>query len=237
MNFKDSPTNKNLFLAAFGSVVLSLMVMIGVIALKSYTTFWSVWIYFVGSFYYRPHANIFYSAPIFGIHTYSYLYVILAAGVLIVKFLSDMFLEFFGKVSISRIILNVSVALFICVMALQITAHFSYFQREWRLFDGKTIEQKNAIISGEVYSFANFCKKHIEQDASVELVTDLDLSRDPGMLNHRQLAYYLYPIDLRGIRKKENKYQILFNKKKFIRKFCLAFYSSLSILLSISILS
>lgn len=60
---------------------------------------------------------------------------------------------------------------------------------------------------------ANFCLAHLDNHRrTAELSTDLDLSRDPGMIMHRCLAFYLYPVDLRHVRAQEADTWIAFEK-------------------------
>lgn len=65
----------------------------------------------------------------------------------------------------------------------------------------------------DIEEFAKFCRRHIPKSSQADLTTDWDISQDPGMYYHRFLAYQLYPIDIRGIRKKEGEYLIVFDKK------------------------
>ncbi|MFP4472907.1 MAG: hypothetical protein ACLFPX_03430 [Candidatus Omnitrophota bacterium] len=50
--------------------------------------------------------------------------------------------------------------------------------------------------------------------AAAQLVTDLDLSRDPGMYIQRSLAYTFYPLDLRGVRGGHPEYDVFFMSRK-----------------------
>ena len=63
------------------------------------------------------------------------------------------------------------------------------------------------------YRFAKYCQRLLPGQHSAKLITGLDTSRDPGMLIHRKLAYFLYPIDIRNIRKEPVDSLIIFAVK------------------------
>jgi hypothetical protein len=80
-------------------------------------------------------------------------------------------------------------------------------------FAGKTVDTVYSENLGAVYNLAKASKRLIQPTAHAELITDLDLRQDPGMIYHRALSYFLYPIDLRGIRAKPADTLIIFLKK------------------------
>lgn len=86
-------------------------------------------------------------------------------------------------------------------MALQTTGQTYYFIREFRRIDGKKTADRYPGALREIVDFAGFCKQKLPGKHSCQLITDLDMSRDPGMFFHRTLAYHLYPIDIRDIRR------------------------------------
>jgi hypothetical protein len=77
----------------------------------------------------------------------------------------------------------------------------------------KTWEQRNEMIYGDIYPFAKVCREVAPGRHTAEFITDLDTSRDPGMVMHRALAYFLYPIDMRGVRPGPTDCLVIFAKK------------------------
>jgi len=64
---------------------------------------------------------------------------------------------------------------------------------------------------------AGFCNGIVSGSHKAIFETDLDINNDPGMIIHRSLAYYLYPIDIRGIHRGEPDLWIAFNKNEAIK--------------------
>ncbi len=83
-----------------------------------------------------------------------------------------------------------------------------------KILSGKTTEEKYTMFynTRNIYSLAQYYKSHLSERQKVQLVTDLDLSKDPGMIAQRMLAYFLYPIDVRGIRQEPPTALIFFAK-------------------------
>jgi hypothetical protein len=77
----------------------------------------------------------------------------------------------------------------------------------------KTTEEKLQQQSGGIFYHAQWIKQHIQEPASARLISSLDFSRDPGMRSHRLLAFFLYPIDIREVRKEPEEYIIFFHAK------------------------
>jgi hypothetical protein len=70
-------------------------------------------------------------------------------------------------------------------------------------YSGKTADQKYSEILKAIYFLPKQTKALLPGYHKAILITDLDLTKDPGMLYHRQLAYFLYPIDIRDIHRHE----------------------------------
>jgi hypothetical protein len=64
-------------------------------------------------------------------------------------------------------------------------------------------EQKYTQILGETYLFARFVQQKLPERASLGYISENKLSESDGMTMHRQLAYLLYPLDMRKIRKED----------------------------------
>ncbi len=80
----------------------------------------------------------------------------------------------------------------------------------------KSPEETKKILFGWTYSFAKDAKEKWPGYHRVELQSDLDFSLPEPMTIHRQLAYFLYPIDIRVHPKDRPTEGILFLEKKVI---------------------
>lgn len=66
-------------------------------------------------------------------------------------------------------------------------------------FTGKSVQERTAASMGLPYYLASFCRLNFPGKHKGELISDLNFSHDPAMSFHRRLAYFIYPIDIRGI--------------------------------------
>ena len=114
-------------------------------------------------------------------------------------------------------IIGILFFLLIFSCSLQTIGLYRYFYPLISFFAHKSPSQKHAIVSNDISKIAEAFQSYLPRKTSAQLVTDLDLSRDPGMITQRRLAYYLYPIDIRGIRGEPPSYILLFKKKDAIR--------------------
>lgn len=80
----------------------------------------------------------------------------------------------------------------------QIFVHAQYAGLEKIDYLGKTLEQKQKMIFGYAYTFAKEVRRKIPGEHVAQIITDLDLNRDAEMTLHRQLCYFLYPINVRS---------------------------------------
>ncbi len=67
------------------------------------------------------------------------------------------------------------------------------WDKETSFFEGKTIEQKNLLIFGQLYAFSKTCQQLLPGRHQAELITDFKIAKDPFMTAQRILAYHLYP--------------------------------------------
>lgn len=153
---------------------------------------------------YRPNHNIFIAKHVAGINFYTYIYSALTCA-MILSFLYHKIYPFKTvhntKTPIKIHLLPLTLTLFVCVTILNTTNFLEHAANELRIYSNKSLHEKNRdIIGGPAYELAQYCKFYLPGYHSTQIITDMDMSVDPGMLRHRQLAYYLYPIDIRGIR-------------------------------------
>jgi len=66
-----------------------------------------------------------------------------------------------------------------------------------------TTAQKYSLMVGPIFHYPIMARQILPQGRryTCQLMTDIDTYRDPGMLKHRMLSYFLYPVDLRQIRR------------------------------------
>lgn len=170
---------------------------------------------------YQPHHNIFRPAFIAGINFYGYVYLIfflsfvLSCGMNLVLRRKKADIE---PKAPSVILHSTMIATYALVITIQTMSFLKYAHKELRTFSGKSTEEKYAsVIGGKTFIFAQYCKAVLSGAHNAEFMTDMDLSQDPGMLTHRMLAYYLYPIDIRKIRGGSSDSLIIFAKRNAVK--------------------
>jgi len=79
----------------------------------------------------------------------------------------------------------------------------------------RTVNEKYASLLGPVFNYSITVRQTLleQKHFSCQFLTDKDLSRDPGMLDFRIIAYFLYPVDLRNIRAEEQDCLVVYDKK------------------------
>lgn len=90
------------------------------------------------------------------------------------------------------------VILFLAVTLFQMFVHAQYFNLEKLDYVGKTLDQKQAMIFEYAYTFSKDVRQKIPGAHVAQIITDLDFTRDAEMTLHRQLCYFLYPINVRS---------------------------------------
>ncbi|MGE0266946.1 MAG: hypothetical protein AB7S78_00640 [Candidatus Omnitrophota bacterium] len=84
------------------------------------------------------------------------------------------------------------------VTLFQIFVHAQYASLEKMDYQGKTLNQKQDMIFQFAYTFARDVRRKIPGEHIAQIITDLDLERSAEMTLHRQLCYFLYPINVRS---------------------------------------
>ncbi|MBN1870703.1 MAG: hypothetical protein JW847_09025 [Candidatus Omnitrophica bacterium] len=95
--------------------------------------------------------------------------------------------------SIIETVMTVCIAGLLLLSGIQQIHRYDFFKNEQNIFGGETVEERNQILFGRIYDFAQTCKKLLPGTHQGKLMTDLDLNNDPYMLLHRILSYHLYP--------------------------------------------
>ncbi len=130
-------------------------------------------------------------------HAYVYFYLLLGAGFITIGFLRIKLK--WEHIPLCRFLFTAALAVYFLLISFQSLNQLKVFAVEWQAFAGKTLAQKNQAILGKTYKFAQLCRQAWPGYHRAELITDLDMSRDPGMYMHRALSYHLYPLDIRGL--------------------------------------
>lgn len=153
---------------------------------------------------YKPHHNIFFAPYISGINFYALIYLIFLSSMPLLHLINKIHRRKTGSDAITSIhstALPLVFTLFFLFTILQTIGLVNDAQKEFRIYAGKSIEEKYVAITGkQIYLFVRYCRQTLPGFHNARLLTDMDLSKDPGMITHRVLAYFLYPIDIRNIR-------------------------------------
>lgn len=166
---------------------------------------------------YIPSHNICVVGNMGHFHAYFYFYLLLGASFITIGFLRiKLKLE---HIPLYRFLFTVALAVYFLLIGFQSLNQLKVFVAQWQAFAGKTLAEKNQAILGKTYKFAQLCREAWPGYHRAELVTDLDMSRDPGMYMHRAVAYHLYPIDIRAIHREGLSETIVLFYKKNARAF------------------
>jgi len=141
-----------------------------------------------------PHANSFRLGTVAGINVYAYLYLSLLLSFLLLTYCQK---KRFIKTNSKTILFNISMTLFVVTLIFQTIGQAKVFSKEFKTFHNKSLTERNAAFLGNDYLFLKLCRDRFQGYHRAELVTDMDMTRDPGMYLHRMISYHLYPIDLR----------------------------------------
>ncbi|MCR4336957.1 MAG: hypothetical protein NUV91_04040 [Candidatus Omnitrophica bacterium] len=124
------------------------------------------------------------------------------------------------EVPLSKIIFNVTLSGLLFVTTLQTIGIQSYEMRILNPLGNKSIEEKYRVLMKGLYQSAKEIRTQLNSSPyQCQFLTDMDLSKDPGMYYQRFLAYTLYPIDIREIRKSEPQNCLIIFEKENARNF------------------
>jgi len=103
--------------------------------------------------------------------------------------------------SFIRLLRTVTMVMMVMVICLQTTNVYHKFVDKSRSYFNSN--KRPFLPSGyyNSYHFARFCQAHLPGKHKGKFITDLNINKEPAMLIHRVLAYYIYPIDIRDIHK------------------------------------
>lgn len=168
---------------------------------------------------YNPSNNVCIIKDIAGVHSYFYIYITMIcsiASIYLLKLISPLIKR---KLKSKSVIIPVTSIAIILTISLQTISHVDYFAEEIHFYSNKTLEEKYMDIYPFVspFQYADNTNKYLTGKHHAQLITDLDMTKDPGMLIYRALAYFLYPIDIRVDLESPKDCLIVFHKKDAIK--------------------
>lgn len=170
-----------------------------------------VFLYRLPELFYFPHVNTFRPPRLegFDLFTISYISIILCSAIIWVK---GRVFDTEEKSPFFKIILFTTVVM-ICLHAFVQNLGSLRYMKFWEAtLAGLTQQDKYRKLYTENYDFAMACRQALPGRHKAALITDMDITSDPGMLHHRILAYFLYPIDIRDILPGETDCLVIFKK-------------------------
>jgi len=78
----------------------------------------------------------------------------------------------------------------------------------------KPVHEKSLALHGPAYIFSERCKQKLSGNHKGKFLTDIDITRTPGMGMHRTISYFLYPrVDIRIDTEKKADCLVIYQKK------------------------
>lgn len=165
---------------------------------------------------YRPNQNIVLAPYLAGVNFYTFFYIVLLLSIAFLGLIHIMRRQRKRGNTLEPLYTTISLLIFILfpvVSALQTISLAYDAKKEFKIFAGKTMEQKYSAIAGpKIYSFIRYSKERLPGFHNTQFLTDMNLEKDPGMIIYRILAYFLYPIDIRNVRGGASDSLIIFAK-------------------------
>lgn len=162
---------------------------------------WKELLFSFGINFYRPHYNSFFIGKVGAIEGYFYIYLILILSITTIYMLKMTVWRTHEMLNLRSLLYGVMGAALLVTVSLQTIGQTYYFVRESQWYSKKAPANRYPGALKEIVEFAGFCKEKLPGNHSCQFISDLNLSNDPGMFFHRTLAYHLYPIDIRDIRR------------------------------------
>jgi hypothetical protein len=162
---------------------------------------------------YLPNHNIFPAGYLFNINIEVLFYDILIFCSYVAYIVTKRRKDFQEKGGFFPIFYPVLISVFCVYTLFQTAGQLRLWGSCYHFLHGKPSEQKGIEFYGPPFQFAAECRRLLPGAHIGLLLTDMDITIDPGMLTQRILAYFLYPIDIRGIHAGTPDCLILYNKK------------------------
>lgn len=151
---------------------------------------------------YTPHQNIIFYIDINYYPLTAYLLIGLFAATFAVGVLTkvghDRIPESFAEMSLFGHLRNVTVALLILMNIAQMAGILRFWRKSVHMFAGHRAYERSPFARPKEIATA-FRRAVGDRPLRGQFISDLDISRDPGMLEHRSFAFFLYPVDIRNV--------------------------------------
>lgn len=145
---------------------------------------------------YAPHYNQILTGSIGRRNVLQIFYVFVALAILLTVLCHPLMRRWKllkKPINLSQAISIVGITGLLLLAGIQQIKRAEHLILEMRRFSGKSVAEKNSLLFGQGYQFAQTCQKHLDTFCRAALLTDSDLTRDPYMFNYSLLSYHLYP--------------------------------------------
>ena len=162
--------------------------------------------------FYRPHYNNCTFGNIEGANVTPYIYCIIVISTISIHCFRAKIFKPQPPAGLMHILKQVTFATFCIILALQITGQVKHLAFEHKNYAIRPADERYPGSLRTLYDCGTFFRKILPGKHSAKFISDMDISREPGMFMHRAIAYYLYPIDIRNIRQEPDDSLVIINK-------------------------
>ncbi len=162
--------------------------------------------------FYHPTVNSFFSAEIFHININIVLLCLFLLVTISFYVGQSVLSRKWPRMFLSPWMFKGLFGIFILYSCCQLPGMHYYFKKGLA-FSEKPERERTAALFGDRYLFPEKAREMLPDGCRADLETDLNVSADPGMLHHRVLSYFLYPIDIRGVQDGPKNCMIFFQKE------------------------
>jgi len=196
----------------------SLVIVIIYLVNRAHGTYQGFFSYLIENSY-RPHINEMKPLIVGGRPLYTYYYsIVLISFILAVTLKRLPSIPLFKLRSPQSLLVTSGFFALVLSLGLQSFTYVNAFTKEYRGLRGKSLHERQLILNyGKVYQFARHARLLLKDHPSAQLITDMDITTDPGMYIRNFLAYHLYPVDMRNIRGEPVDNLIIFRKKNALQ--------------------
>lgn len=157
------------------------------------------------TYLFRQHHNLILAPVIEGMNYYKLIYASILLTFICLytsrKIIMNRLVS--GTHNAESILKKTFVAAFVFILIFQMISLSKYFRREYEYFAGKSTDEKYTQLLGPIYFLPAYTKLRFPGYHKAIFVSDYNLNEDPDALDYRQMAHFLYPIDIRNIHKDE----------------------------------
>jgi hypothetical protein len=168
---------------------------------------------FLHSLKYKPHPNycgtITVPPSYYHLFYYKWLGLSLVISILIYTVMKK---SLKGPAIASIILINCFLLVFGCHWY-QTKLHWDYLKLRMQHTAGQSTEQRYQFWLKDCYTYIRFFREVFPVRTSAQVISDLNLRQEPGIFYFRQLAYHLYPVDIRGFHDERIDYLLLYQKE------------------------